>query len=79
MTSANTAHGKAGATHGRFQEFLATPLQVSQALLMPGSRESVVHAPAVVHKRARPIEPQQLFGWLVAPRRDRPHNTSHAG
>ncbi len=29
-------------------------------------REAVVHAPAVMHQRARPVEPQQLFGRLAA-------------
>ena len=57
------------AAHGRGQQFLATPLQVSQALLMKGLRKTVVHAPTVVHERARPVEPQQLFGRLMAPRR----------
>ncbi len=57
-----------GTTHGRFEQFLATTLQVSYALLMKGPCEAVVHAPAVMHQRARPVEPQQLFGRFVAPR-----------
>ena len=54
-----------GATHGRFEQFLATTLQVPHALLMKRLREAVVHAPAVVHQRSRPLEPQQLFGRFM--------------
>ncbi len=54
---------------GGFQQFLAPPLQVRQALLMSGLRELVVHAPAVMHQSARPVEAQQLLGRFTAPRR----------
>jgi hypothetical protein len=45
---------------------LATTLQVSYALLMKGLREMVVHTPAIVDQRARPVEPEQLLSRLVA-------------
>ena len=54
-----------GATHGRFEQCLATTLQMTHALLMKGPSELVVHAPAVMHERARPIEPEQLFGRFM--------------
>ncbi len=56
---ARQAHG---ATHGRFEQFLATTLQMPHALLMKRPREAIVHAPAVMHERSRPLEPEQLFG-----------------
>ena len=68
LINANTAHGKrSGAAHCRFEQFLATTLQMPDALLMEGPCEAVVHAPAVMHQCARPVEPQQLFGRCVAP------------
>ena len=62
-----TAKGMAActsATHRRFEQFLAATLQVSHALLMSGLSEMVVHTPTVMHQRARPVEPQQLFRRL---------------
>jgi hypothetical protein len=63
---AREAHG---ATHRRFQQFLATTLQVRQTLLMSSRGEPVVHAPAVMHERARPVGSQQLQGRHPAARR----------
>ena len=54
-----------GATHGRFEQCLATTLQMPQALLMKGPCEAIVHAPTVMHERSRPVEPEQLFGRFM--------------
>ncbi len=63
---ARQSHGAPGSG---FQQSLAAALQVRQALLMNGAREAVVHAPAVMHQSARPVEPQQLLGRFAAARR----------
>ncbi|HEX4131650.1 MAG TPA: hypothetical protein VHZ24_16550, partial [Pirellulales bacterium] len=53
----------------QLKAFLAATLQVPHTWLMKRLGEAVVDAPASVHQRARPIEPQQLFGGLMTARR----------
>lgn len=50
-----------GPTHGRFQEFPTTTLQVAQALLVKRLLEAVVSTPAIVDQRAGPVRAEQLF------------------
>ncbi len=46
---------------------------------MSGLREPVVHAPAVMHQRARPIQTQQLLRRVRRSASDQSHNTFPAG
>ena len=49
---------------GRFEQTLAAPGQMAQALLVSRHGEAVVNAPAVVDQRARPIAPKSCSaGW----------------
>ena len=63
---ARQAHG---AAHGGFQQPLASPLEMPQALLMCGGSKLVILAPAVMHQSPRPVRSQQLLQRLAAPRR----------